>query len=175
MILRIALIGPESTAKSTLSEQLARHYNTLWVPEYARTYLENMTAPYTKDDVLAITRGQLKSEEEKLKQANKLLFADTELIIASVWLIDKFGDCPQWINDKILKYEYDLYLLTRPDLPFEDDPLRENPLRREFFFDWYRRELEDRDFNYRIVEGENDARLKNAIRFTDELISGKHI
>ena len=101
-IIRIALIGPESTAKSTLSEQLARHYMTHWVKEYSREYLSKISRKYTLDDILLIAQKQLEQENKLLQTANKFIFADTELILSKVWCEDVFNICPDWINENIL-------------------------------------------------------------------------
>jgi NadR type nicotinamide-nucleotide adenylyltransferase len=162
-ILRIALIGPESTSKSTLSEELARYYQTVWVPEYARTYLKDLHRKYTLDDILLIAQEQFKQEQELIKTADHFIFADTELIVSKVWCTDVFNTCPDWITANADNYPYDLYLLTYPDLPWEEDPLRENPHRRMYFFDWYERELKKANANYAVIKGIGGERLKNAI------------
>ncbi|MBK7852395.1 MAG: ATP-binding protein [Bacteroidetes bacterium] len=69
-IKRIALIGPESTGKTTLAEQLARHYKTVWIPEYSRNYVENLNRKYTKEDILLTIREQCAEEDRLLEQAN---------------------------------------------------------------------------------------------------------
>jgi len=171
-ILRIALIGPESTAKSTLSEELANHYKTHWVKEFSREYLSGINRKYTLDDILLITKQQLKIENDLLKSANNMIFADTELIISKVWCEDVFNVCPPWISDNILPNKYDLYLLTFPDLKWEEDPVRENPNRREFFFNWYERELKMINANYSIIRGSGKARLTNAIGAIEKFIAG---
>jgi len=84
-IMRIALIGPESTSKSTLSESLAMHYNTVWVKEYSREYLSTLKRKYTLDDILLIAKEQLKQEQELIKKANQFIFVETELIISKFW------------------------------------------------------------------------------------------
>lgn len=162
-IIRIALIGPESTAKSTLSEKLAKHYNTVWMQEYSREYLAKINRQYTLDDVLAIAQQQLKKEQELISKANKFLFADTELILSKVWCEDVFKTCPEWISERIVSYKYDLYLLTSPDIPWEEDVVRENPHRREFFFDWYEKELKAIQADYIVIKGKGEERLKNCI------------
>lgn len=169
---RIALIGPESTAKSTLSEALAKHYHTVWIEEYSRKYLSTIDRPYTLNDIVTIAKKQLEVENEKLSAANKFLFADTELIISKVWCEDVFKTCPDWILENILPNKYDLYLLTSPDLPWEKDSVRENPHRRTFFYDWYEKELNAIHANYRVVSGQGDARLKNAIEIIEKFIAG---
>jgi NadR type nicotinamide-nucleotide adenylyltransferase len=162
-IIRVALIGPESTSKSTLSEELANHYQTVWVPEYARTYLKELKYKYTLQDILVIAQEQFKQEQELLKTANRFIFIDTELIVSKVWCTDVFNTCPDWITETAGNYPYDLYLLTYPDLPWEEDPLRENPHRRMYFYDWYERELKKTNASYTIITGIGEQRLKNAI------------
>lgn len=170
-IIRIALIGPESTSKSTLSEELAKHYKTVWVKEYAREYLKTINRKYVLDDILNIAQEQLQQEQKLLSQANKFIFVDTELIISKVWCEDVFNTCPDWITENLLKHQYDLYLLTYPDLPWEADPLRENPNRREFFFNWYEKELKAINANYAIIKGLGKERLKNSIKSIEDFIS----
>jgi NadR type nicotinamide-nucleotide adenylyltransferase len=168
-IIRVALIGPESTAKSTLSEALATQFETVWVRERSREYLSQLGRNYTQADVEAIASEQLAEERELIKHANRLLFADTEIIIAIVWCQDVFGNTPAWMISE-LQNKYDLYLLTAPDLPWVPDPLRENPHRREFFFDWYKSELEKIGANYVVIEGEGQERLSAAIRAVENFL-----
>lgn len=167
--IRIALIGPESTGKTHLCERIAAHYNSVCVPEYARIYLSELKKPYTKSDVIHCVEMQIKTEDEIANLSGKYLFADTELINFRIWLLDKYGDCPQWIEDKIHERKYDLYLLTHPDLPFVDDPLRENPERREYFLKLYRQELEQRGFSYEIIKGNESERFRKAVSVISKL------
>ena len=162
-IKRIALIGPECTAKSTLSEELAIHYKTVRVAEYARNYLAHLNRKYTLNDILIIAKHQLMEEEILIPNANRYLFSDTELIINKVWCIDVFKTCPNWITSRIITKKYDLYLLTFPDLPWQEDNLRENPYRREFLFNWYEQELINISANYSIINGIGEERLQNCI------------
>jgi len=167
-VIRIALIGPESTAKSTLSEDLANHYITTVVRECARDYLSKLNRKYTIDDILAIAKEQVKQEQVLIPQANKFIFVDTELILAKVWCEDLFATCPDWISENILHNQYDLYLLTFPDIPWEADPLRENPHRRDFLFNWYEKELKKINANYTVIKGTGKSRLENCIKAIEE-------
>lgn len=169
-ILRIALIGPESTSKSTLSEQLAKHYQTVWVPEHARAYLKKINRAYTLDDVLLIAKEQLRQETELMLHANHFIFVDTELIVSKVWCMDVFHAQAAWIDAAIINHPYDFYLLTYPDLPWEPDPLRENPHRRMFFFNWYEKELKKINANYAIIKGTNEQRLKNSVNAIEKFL-----
>ena len=106
-IKRIALIGPESTGKTTLCEQLAIHFHTVWVPEYSRFYNEKLDRPYTLDDIEFCSRKQLEMEDELIQQANQFIFSDTELIVAKTWCDDVFNTCPEWIEIEITKRPQD--------------------------------------------------------------------
>ena len=168
-LFRVALIGPESTGKTTLCTQLSEHYNTCWVPEFAREYIKSLNRPYTKDDIIFCAEKQIETEALLISKANKILFSDTELIICRVWLIDVFGACTEWIDKKIMENKYDLYLLTLPDIPFIEDAVRENPNRRQYFFDWYKVELKKRKLKFEIVEGLKEVRLKNAFEIINRV------
>lgn len=164
MLKKVALIGPESTGKSELSEKLAKYFSTEWVEEYARNYVATLNRPYTLDDIITISKKQLEIEKEKEKKANQILFIDTELIIAKVWAEDVFKTCPDFIQNALNKQNYDLYLLTYPDIPWEPDGVRENPHRREYFFTIYKNELISRRFNFVEIYGIGETRLQNAIK-----------
>ncbi|MBE9484711.1 MAG: AAA family ATPase [Bacteroidetes bacterium] len=167
----MAITGPESTGKSKLAEQLASHFNTVWVPEYSREYLRELNRSYGYDDILSIAKGQFEDEERMAAQATGLLFCDTDFIVNKIWCIDKFGKCHSWILDMIGQQHYDLYLLCNTDLPWEPDPLRENPEDRERLFGLYKTELEERKLPYAIIGGTGKERLENAIRVVQNLRS----
>lgn len=171
--IKVAVTGPESTGKSWLAEHLAGHYRTLWVPEYSREYLQAIDRPYDYKDILKIAGGQLKAENAVLEKLgdNPLLFCDTEFIVTKIWCEVKFGRCHNYIDTLVRNHHYDLYLLCDIDLPWEFDPLREDPDRRPFLFDLYKNVLESNGFPYRIVRGSGNDRLVNAIKMVDELLA----
>src|SRR3954470_8464220 len=110
-IIKIAIVGPESTGKSTISSQLADHYNTVWVPEYARGYCAALTAPCTWQDEINMFHGQLALEKSLLQAANKILICDTTFITVKIWSDYMFGRSPKEVLDELPKHVYDLYLL----------------------------------------------------------------
>lgn len=169
VVRRIALIGPESSGKTTLCIQLAAHYKTVWVHEYARTFMENLSRAYTYEDVAHCAQEQMKAEDAMAEKAKSFLFCDTELINYKVWFEDKFQKVPYWLEAEILKRKYDLYLLTSPDLPWVHEAVRENPHRREYFFNLYKKELEKRNFDFKIVSSSGESRLAMAIGFIDSI------
>lgn len=164
MVKRIAVTGPESTGKSQLAKQLAEHYNTVWVPEYARDYLQKTGGKYTKEDIVKIAQGQLKLEEKMAKKANGYLFCDTDLFVTKIWSEYKYGDCDHWILEKILMHRYDLHLLMDVDLEWETDPLRENPDDRQKLFDIYMEELAQYKYPFFIINGTGMDRVEAAIQ-----------
>lgn len=167
MIKKIVVIGGESTGKSTLCEQLATHYHTVWVKEYAREYLEQLGREYVEQDLLQIAKGQLNAEDEAIKQANQFLFCDTDLQVIKVWSDYKYGRCDAWINGQISSRKYDGYIITSPDFPWQDDPLREHPEPglRNYFFKLYSEMIAKNGAPYCIVEGDEEKRLQQAVTF----------
>ncbi len=168
---KVVIIGPESTGKSTLTASLAKHYNTAYVPEFARHYIDRLDRPYEESDFPEIAKGQLDSEAQMEKQANGILFIDTCLIVLKVWSEHKFGACYPEIIDKINQQQYDLYLLTGTDVPWEEDPQREHPHLRDFFYNVYRKELQTRNLPFIEIQGEYYYRKKAAVKAVDDLLS----
>ena len=169
-IIKIAVTGPESTGKSELAGQLAEHYGTVWVPEFARSYIGSLQRPYNQEDILLIAKGQIRNERKMLGKAKKFLFCDTELIVTKIWSEVKYQSCHEWIRKKISVNKYDLFLLCNIDLPWEYDPQREHPDKRQYLFDLYRKELEMRAFPYYVISGIGKRRLQNAVRCVDTFI-----
>lgn len=168
-IKKVVIIGPECTGKTTLARALAKHYNTTWVPEYARQYIDSLDRPYREEDLLTIANGQIIGENSKVRTANKLLICDTNLLVIKIWQEYKYGKCYQEILDQVALSRYDLYLLTYIDVPWENDPQRENPGLRRFFFDLFKRELETRDLKFIEVRGGLGQRSQTAIKAIDKL------
>ena len=170
MIRRIAITGPESTGKSMLAEQLATHYHTAWVPEYAREYLEKLGRPYEEKDILLIAQGQLDREAIQLKKATNYLLCDTEMLVTKIWSEVKYHRCDPWILDALENHRYDLYLLCDIDLPWQYDPLREHPFQRQFLFDLYFNELKNRKFPYALICGTGSNRLQSALKAIENFL-----
>ncbi len=180
-IKKVVVIGPESTGKSTLCQKLAGHYNTLWVPEYAREYLEKNGSEYNYDDLLTIAKGQIELEE-KITQQSLLtshfspltshfspLFIDTNMYVMKVWAEFVFNKCHNWILNRIAERKYDLYLLCDIDLPWVEDALREYPDKRirEKLFSIYKDLMINQSTPWCIISGDYEERLEKSIQFVD--------
>lgn len=162
-IKKVCVIGPECTGKTDLSQFLAQHYQTSWVEEYARAYLNKLGRAYDQIDLLKIAHGQLRMEDEWIYEANKLLICDTNLIVIKVWSEHKYGNCDPDILKKIAERKYDLYLITDIDIPWAEDPQREHPDKREHFRAIYRNEIAATGVPFVEISGEREARRKKAI------------
>jgi len=160
---KVCVIGAECTGKTDLSQFLAQHYQTSWVEEYARAYLNKLGRAYDQIDLLKIAHGQLRMEDEWVYEANKLLVCDTNLIVIKVWSEHKYGNCDPDILKKIADRKYDLYLLTDIDIPWAEDPQREHPDKREYFRDLYRKEVAATGVPFVEISGEREARRKKAV------------
>ncbi len=170
-IVKVVLIGSESTGKTELSEFLAKEFETISVPEFAREYIEKLKIPYTYEDVDYIAQQQVSLESEYLLNANKILFYDTYLIITKIWFEIVYKKVPEWIDERIKNCNIDLFLLCNNDIEWIPDSVRENGGEmRDKLFEIYKTELNNYGFNYRIVKGEGDDRLNCALNYIYELI-----
>jgi NadR type nicotinamide-nucleotide adenylyltransferase len=167
---KVAVIGPECTGKSELSEFLAGYFHTEWVPEYARGYINNLVRPYEQHDLIAIAHGQIRLEDEWIRDSNSVLICDTNLYVIKIWSEFKFGTCDKTILEQIATRKYDLYLLTSIDLPWEDDPLREHPHKREQLYEIYLNEMKNQPVPFVEIKGERELRRKAAVDAVEKLL-----
>lgn len=184
MLKKIVVIGPESTGKSTLCEELAQHYETTWCPEFAREYLLTNGKNYDYEDLLTIAKGQLALEEEytvtlenqsvtMLENGGHLpLFIDTDMYVMKVWSEFVFGNCHRFILDEIVKREYDLYFLCNVDLPWVADELREYPdiKSRKKLYGIYKDIMLNQTVPWVDISGSYEERLQKAITTVDKLL-----
>jgi NadR type nicotinamide-nucleotide adenylyltransferase len=188
---KIVVIGPESTGKSSLCEQLAQHYNTLWCPEYAREFLLAYGTKYSYEDLLTIAKGQIAGEEKLealireqetgviIKSSNSsvtaprsLLFIDTDMYVMKVWCEFVFDKCHRFILEQVVERKYDLYLLCNIDLPWIADELREYPdlATREKLYKMYKDIMVNQSVPWVDIKGDYKERFQTAVRSVDSLL-----
>ena len=168
-MIAICLTGPESSGKTTLAWQLAQHFRTVWLPEYARTYLTEPT--YDQSDLSNITCEQFARETCFFASGARLAFLDTDVINLRIWWYLRMGYVPQAVERQLETQHKRSYLLLRPDIPWEIDPLRDANLDREDLFRRHEDELAHRGFSYEIVDGLQDDRVQRAIQATERLMA----
>ena len=126
---RVVLYGAESTGKTTLARRLAERFSTVWVPEFARGYLDKKSpveplAVFSLEDVPIIAAGQIAVEESLSREANRLLFCDTDLLTTRIYSELYFGSCPTEVANEAIRRSYALYVWLTPDTPHIADPQR---------------------------------------------------
>jgi NadR type nicotinamide-nucleotide adenylyltransferase len=173
---KIVIIGPECTGKSTLCEQLAMHYDTLWCPEYACEYLLTYGKQYTYDDLLTIAKGQVALEDKitqsAIRDLKSEIFIDTDMYVMKVWCEFVFGKCHRFIPEQIVERKYDLYLLCNVDLPWVKDELREYPdlESRQNLYTIYKDIMINQPVPWVEVRGNNESRLQIAISAVGKML-----
>lgn len=166
MTTRITITGPESTGKTTLAQQLALHFKADLVREVARTYL-TPGASYSLNDILAIAHLQ---HEHILHAQRDIQIVDTDGLTTYLWAKDKFKQENRTLLHLWQSHYPDLYLLCYPDLPWEEDPLREDPDRLDELFELYHTHLKTAGVPFTIIKSLGDERTRQAIRAVQQVL-----
>ncbi len=166
-MIRIAVTGPESSGKTTLAYSLTKELKGLLIPEYARDYLKKRNGRYEQTDLDIIAKNQFANWEHIEK---KYLICDTEMLVLKIWSEFKYNVCSPFIIDKLKQQQFDLYFLCRPDIPWEEDFLREHPHERDKLFEIYHKELLAMKVPFTIVEGSHETRIKICMSRINTLI-----
>lgn len=178
-IIKIAMFGPESTGKTTLAIQLAKHYKTLWVPEFARDYLQEKWNKHQLicdvNDMLPIAYGQTKLENDALAFAKDYLFCDTNLMVTKVFSEVYYNTCDPALDRAARTHQYDFYFLTDIDVPWEKDDLRDRPEGRESIFAVFKKTLIENKKPFITLSGDKKLRLNKAISIIDDLAKAKEM
>jgi len=169
-IKRVCIFGPESTGKSTLARDLAKHFNTLYVHEYARGLIDAQNGECSYADIEKIAKGQIAAEAAIARQANKVMFCDTDLITTTIWSKILFKKCPAWIEEEATRRKYDLYLLLDIDVPWVADKQRFLPEKRKWFLDLCIKELKRRNKPYVLISGNWQERFKKAVKEVERIV-----
>lgn len=158
---KICLYGPESVGKTTLAIQLAAAYNTVYVPEIAREMITSND--FTLAEIIAIGQAQTQAVQLGEKQANRILFCDTDLITTQIYSSIYFNEVPSILYELERQVHYDAYVLLDIDVPWVADGLRDFGDKRGNMFDRFRDELDQRKLPYTRIRGSFSERY-SAIR-----------
>ena len=158
-MIRFACTGPESSGKSTLTAALALYYNAPALEEVARRFLQQNNGRYTREDLDEIAKEQLGLWQKH--RLEPLVFCDTEMLVVKIWAEVKYGSSSPFIEQAFAAQQFDHYFLCRPDIPWEEDPLREHPFQRQELFDTYQAYLQKYQLPFTIIQGQDlDERIK---------------
>jgi HTH-type transcriptional regulator, transcriptional repressor of NAD biosynthesis genes len=174
---RVAIVGAESTGKTTLAQNLAQHFHTVWVPEYGREYTEVTVDPeavfgyqWKTEEFVHIARRQLELEDQLAEQANRVLICDTDALATAIWHERYMGSKSSEVEDIAANRSYDLYLLTDVDIPFVQDGIRDGEHLREWMTERFRQELDARHLPWILLQGGYDQRFRTAVTAIEKLI-----
>jgi len=171
---RVVVTGSECTGKTTLAGELARHFGTVCVAEYAREYLDRKVAttglPLDERDVEPIARGQIVAEDRGAATAKRLLVLDTDLVSTTVYARHYYGACPAWIDQAARDRRGDLYLLCDIDVPWVADSVRDRPHHREHIHALFVEALDTLGAPYVLIRGSWAARLTTAVAAVSEVL-----
>lgn len=185
LMLKIAIVGPESSGKTVLAEALMAHYRGGYVSEPSRAFLEKLGRPYREQDLLEIARSLERSHADRGAGAStgtegaepgtsspRPMFYDTDTLNIKIWSQEKYGRVHPDIERMVQGTRYTWRLLCRPDIPWVPDPLRENPYDRDRLFEVWERELRAADLPYTIIEGTHVQRMRRATSIVDAFWRG---
>ena len=172
-MLKVAIIGPESSGKSTLCQDLSLHFGISFVAEYSRQYLQEIEHPYELEDLIEIAQGQLKGIESAVKAKEDLLISDTEALCVLVWSEVKYGTVSPLVSQLWEGQDFDLYLLCDASLPWEYDVLREVPdqHKRQEIFELFKKKLIQAARKFAIIQGHSEQRKNQAIAYINRCLS----
>ncbi|QYF92444.1 ATP-binding protein [Massilia sp. PAMC28688] len=165
-VARVAILGAESSGKSTLAEALARRYDTLWVPEYLREFVDREGRVPFEQDQYGIARVQMEREDAAAAHANRFLFCDTTPLMTALYSRWYWGRVDDELAQLALRHDYAYTLVTAPDTPWQADGLqRESEQVRQQVHEQVIERLAERGIAYQLVGGSLPERILQAGRY----------
>ncbi len=174
---KIVIVGAESTGTTTLSQDLARHYNTVWIPEYGRLYYEGKMFSkdldiWTTDEFVHIAHSQNQLEDALIRRANNhLLICDTDAFATTLWHERYLRRVSSEVEKIVKKDKPLLYILTDIDIPFVQDGTRDGESIRSQMHHRFIEKLNQNHLKYIIISGSREKRLKEAVNKIDKEVA----
>jgi NadR type nicotinamide-nucleotide adenylyltransferase len=168
---RVVLIGAESTGKTTLAQLLAKRFNTTWVPEYGREHWEKkvqglkMTDPlpcWSHEEFVHIAAEQQARENLLARTANRVLICDTNAFATGTWHERYYRHRDPRVDAIGAADKVDLYLVTKPDVPFVQDGFRDGEAIRHWMHNRFVEQMNAQGKTWRLIEGSYSDRFSCA-------------
>jgi len=166
---KVCLYGPESTGKTTLAQQLAAEFQTVFVPEMARSLITSNN--FTIDDIIRIGQAQTMAVEQAELQANRILFCDTDVITTQIYSALYLGLVPPILVELEQQITYDVYILLNIDVPWVADDLRDGGHRRHEMLNLFKQALDKRKLDYVFVQGTYSERFISVRNIVKKLLN----
>ncbi len=167
-VARVAILGAESSGKSTLAAALARHYGTVWVPEFLREFVDTEGRVPREEDQYPIARTQTERENAAAATATRFLFCDTTPLMTALYSRWYWGRVDAQLSLLERRHDYAFTLVTAPDSPWEADGLqRESEEVRQTIHEQVVQMLVEREIPYLLVTGSLPQRMLQATRLLD--------
>lgn len=172
---RVCCLGVESSGSTTLATDLAKHYQTAWIPEYGRWYSQGRRYipenNWHTEEFIKVAKGQIRWEDDLALRANQLIVCDTDALATHIWHRRYVGHYSEDVEDIADTREYDLYIVTAPDFGFIQDGTRDGKHIRTEMHQWFIEELTRKQHNFIIVNGSHENRMSKAITTIDNLLT----
>lgn len=168
---RVTVTGSESTGKSWLANLLARRFQTVCVPEFAREYVIHKGAPLDASDVEPIAHEQIRLENTMLPGARDVAILDTDLVSTVVYAEHYYGVCPPWVERAAGERLADHYLLCDIDVPWAADAARDQPHAREQIHAAFVDRLDRYRAAYTVIRGMWERREATAVNAVEALLA----
>jgi NadR type nicotinamide-nucleotide adenylyltransferase len=169
---RVVVIGAESTGTTTLAQDLARHYHTVWVPEYGRFYSEGKlfadeNAAWRTEEFVTIAKEQAALEESLAQASNGLVLCDTDAFATGVWHERYMGTRSADVELVDRNHPHTFYIVTGDEIPFVQDGTRDGEHIRHAMQKRFIERLTEEGKDFVVVTGNKDERLAQAIAAID--------
>lgn len=168
--LKVAITGPEGSGKSLMATALASYFNCPVIEDYCEYYLDRHEGKITEDDLVKIAGGKIRAVEKASSDDLECIISDNELISLKIWSYFKFHSYGDELKQLVNHQYYDLYLLIQPDERVYGNLRREDPTLQNYFYNAYKKELNDNGLPYTIISGTFYDRKKTAVREIEKLL-----
>lgn len=186
-IKKFIFVGPESTGKTTLCQSLSNKYSTPWVSEMCRIIAEEKTSiinpninakninfNFILNDFINMANRQNYEENLLTQKANRILICDNDSFALTIWCERYLGKYYNEIYDiyknaDYLENEKKIYILTKPNVPFVQDGLRDGEHIRDWMYNKFLEEFKNKNIKYYIIDSPNyNERLIQAIKIIED-------